>query len=236
MSSEATPIFGTRQLRTPRAAAVAGILFAVLYGTATLLISNSIPDDPTSSADWLADWGGTVAFALGLIPFAGIAFLWFVGVVRDRFGPLEDRFFATVFLGSGLLFLAMIFAAASLAGGLLASYRFDPDRLVDTGLYAYGRQVMYRINSVYAVRMAGVFMVSLGSIWIRTGSMPRWMAVLTFGTALGLLVTVTYRPWVILLFPGWVLIVSVYILFTNLGARDGPMSVDEPRTPGSDPG
>lgn len=33
---------------------------------------------------------------------AGIAFLWFIGVIRDRSGAHEDRFFATVFLGSGL--------------------------------------------------------------------------------------------------------------------------------------
>jgi hypothetical protein len=28
-----------------------------------------------------------VSLALGLLPFAGIAFLWFIGVVRDRLGP-----------------------------------------------------------------------------------------------------------------------------------------------------
>jgi hypothetical protein len=54
--------------------------------------------------------------ALYLVPFAGIAFLWFIGVLRDRLGELEDRFFATVFFGSGLLFLAMLFASAAVAG------------------------------------------------------------------------------------------------------------------------
>ena len=37
-----------------------------------------------------------------LMPFAGIAFLWFIGVVRDGFGRYEDKFFASVFLGSGI--------------------------------------------------------------------------------------------------------------------------------------
>ncbi|KAF0961121.1 hypothetical protein MLGJGCBP_05780 [Rhodococcus sp. T7] len=54
-----------------------------------------------------------IAAALFLAPIAGIAFLRFIGVLRDRFGDLEDRFFATVFLGSGLPF----------AGGLLAVSR-----------------------------------------------------------------------------------------------------------------
>ena len=57
--------------------------------------------------------------ALNLLPFAGIAFLWFIGVVRDRIGQGEDRFFATVFLGSGLLFIAMLFVTGAVAGGLV---------------------------------------------------------------------------------------------------------------------
>lgn len=54
------------------------------------------------------------------MPFAGIAFLWFIGVIRDRLGDHEDRFFASVFLGSGLIFLATVFVAMAIAGALLA--------------------------------------------------------------------------------------------------------------------
>jgi hypothetical protein len=109
-------------LRTPRAAAVAGILFALLIGLALTLIRLSIPYDPAEAGARLMDhsrWAA-VAVALNLVPSAGIALLWFMGVVRDRVGQHEDRFFATVFLGSGLLFIAMMFAAAAVAGGLLA--------------------------------------------------------------------------------------------------------------------
>ena len=53
-----------------------------------------------------------VAIAVNLVPFAGIAFLWFIGVIRDRIGQHEDRFFATVLLGSGLIFVAMLFVSA----------------------------------------------------------------------------------------------------------------------------
>jgi hypothetical protein len=112
-----------RSIKTPRAAAVAGILFALLYGTALVLIRLSIPDkDATVSGAWLETSSGTVAFALNLVPYAGIAFLWFIGVIRDRLGDSEDRFIATVFLGSGLLFLALTFVGAALAGALLTSY------------------------------------------------------------------------------------------------------------------
>jgi len=115
------PLTGAR-LRTPRAAAVAGILFSLLLGLAITLINVSAPSHPARAGDWLTDPArrAAIAVALNLVPFAGIAFLWFIGVVRDRIGQREDRFFASVFLGSGLLFVAMLFAAAAFAGGLIA--------------------------------------------------------------------------------------------------------------------
>ena len=87
--------------------------------TSLVLIWISVPFDPKEDGGWLAANWSTVSLALNLVPFAGIAFLWFIGVVRDRLGQAEDRFFATVFLGSGLLFLAMMFDSAAVAGGTI---------------------------------------------------------------------------------------------------------------------
>ena len=218
------PHLTDRRLRTPRAAALAGILFALLQGTSLILIRISIPEDPADGGRWLEERGSTVALALGLAPFAGIAFLWFIGVVRDRIGSLEDRFFSTVYLGSGLLYLAMMFVSAALAGSLLSTYAIIPAQLVDGGIYTFGRAIMWQISNIYAIRMAGVFMISLGTIWVRTHTKPRWLVFLTYGLALVLLVSISYSLWVTLIFPGWVLIISVYILALNLrseGTEDG---------------
>ena len=106
------------RLKTPRAAAIAGILFSVLLTATLVLIRISIPAISPEIQDWSAINTGTVTLALNLVPFAGIAFLWFIGVVRDRLGTYEDRFFATVFFGSGILFLAMFFAAAAVTGAM----------------------------------------------------------------------------------------------------------------------
>ena len=114
-----------QKLKTPYAAALAGLLFTVLFTSSYVLIRLSIPANPADAGAWLAERAGTVSLALRLLPFAGIAFLWFIGVVRDRLGPLEDQFFATVFFGSGLLFLAMAFVSAALAGGILATYALE---------------------------------------------------------------------------------------------------------------
>src|SRR3989304_664491 len=108
-----------KRLTTPRAAAIAGILFAVLYGASLVLVRTSIPADQPADSAWLETNARTVSLALNLVPYAGIAFLWFIGVIRDRLGDLEDRFFSTVFLGSGFLFLALTFTGAALAGGLV---------------------------------------------------------------------------------------------------------------------
>lgn len=204
-----------RRLKTPRAAAIAGILFALLYGASLILIRLSIPTDPSAESAWLEENARTVTLALNLLPYAGIAFLWFIGVIRDRLGDLEDRLFATVFLGSGLLFLALIFVGAALAGGLLSSFSVASSALVESGVFAFSRAVMFQILNVYAIRMAGVFMISLGTIWLRTGLMQRGWAFLTYALALVLLLSISYSLWVILIFPGWVLAVSVYFLILN---------------------
>jgi hypothetical protein len=210
-------VYKTREsLKSPRAAAIAGILFAILYGISLVLIRVSIPPDPSlDSAAWLETNIKLVSLALNLVPFAGIAFLWFIGVIRDRLGDQEDRLFATVFLGSGLLFLGLTFIGAALAGGLLNSYAIAKNVLIESGVFTFGRAVTFEIINLYAVRMAGVFMISLGTIWLRTGLMHRGWAFVTYTLALVLLLSIGYSLWVPLIFPGWVLAVSVYILILN---------------------
>jgi hypothetical protein len=218
--TEAKATLDRKKLTTPRAAAIAGILFSVLYGASLVLIRTSIPASRAADHTWLETNSRSVSLALNLVPYAGIAFLWFIGVIRDRLGDMEDRFFATVFLGSGLLFLAMTFVGAALAGGLVSSYATLSTSLVSNGIFTYSREVMYQIINVYAIRMAGVFMISLGTIWIRTGVMHRGWAFVTYALALVLLLSIGHFLWVTLVFPGWVLAVSVTFLIQNL--RDRP--------------
>jgi len=204
------------KITTPRAAAIAGILFAILMITSLVLIWISVPFDPQEDGGWLtANWS-TVSLALNLLPFAGIAFLWFIGVVRDRLGQAEDRFFATVFLGSGLLFLAMLFASAAVAGGTIRIYGTAPSQLIESGLYTFGRNVTYEIMNVYTLKMAGVFMLTTCTLSLRTRILPRWIIFLGFILALFLLLSLGLVNWAPLVFPLWILLISVHILFNNL--------------------
>ena len=204
-----------RRLKTPRAAAVAGIIFAVLFATGQMLIRLSIPTDPSDTGASLAGQASTISIALSLFPFAGIAFLWFMGVVRDRLAQQEDQFFSTVFFGSGLLYLGLTFISAAVAGGLLASTSFVP-ALLRNSFVIFGRLVIYQIINVYALRMSGVFMISLATIWLRTGTMPRWLAFLTYPLALIMLFSFSLSIYFSFIFPAWVFVISGYILIENL--------------------
>ncbi len=208
-------------LRTPRAAAVAGIVFSVLLVIIFWVFRSAVPADPLDPGTWLADGSRSVALALNLIPFAGIAFLWFIGVLRDRLGRMEDRFFATVFLGSGLLFLATLFVAATIVGALLLiAPSIETTGTSPAPTFRFGRAVAYILFNVYAIKMAGVFMISTSTVVIYTGIAPRWMAGIGYALAALVLLGSFYVSWSIMVLPVWVLLLSVHILIDNLRGRD----------------
>jgi hypothetical protein len=206
------PLAARSALRTPRAAAVAGIAFSALLITALALLRVSVPANSAVAGGWLTDSAKRTAVAIGLnlIPFAGIAFLWFIGVIRDRIGAHEDRFFATVFLGSGLLFVGMLFVAAAVAGGLIAG--ISSSGSPGAGTLALGRNVTSILLNVYSMRMAAVFTLTTVTIARRTEIVSRWLTVAGLATAVVLMVGVGISPWVELLFPAWILAVSIEIL------------------------
>ena len=196
--------------------AFAGIAFSLLLGSALVLIRLSVPSGEASSA-WLTDPGkrDAVALALGLIPFAGIAFLWFVGVIRDRIGDREDRFLATVFLGSGLLFVGMLFVAAAFAGGLLADPAVHAGAVANPALWDLERRITFTLLNTYAIRMGAVFILSTTTIGVRTAILPRWLAIAGFAAGIVLLFGVNVTSWMNLVLPVWAFILSIDILVKN---------------------
>lgn len=214
----------TRQaIAAPRAAALAGVIFSVLLIVSLGLVRLAVPADPTASGGWLTDPDrrDAVRFALNLVPFAGIAFLWFVGVIRSRLGVQEDQFLATVLLGSGLLFVACLFGAAALAGGLADAVAAGHVPLPDSETYYFGRHTSNVLLNVFSIKMAAVFMFSTCTIGLRTAIFPRWVAFVGYACALVLLVVITNWAWIALLFPLWVLLVSAVILTAEFGRQRG---------------
>jgi len=215
-----------RDLRAPRAAGVAGLLFAVLFIGSLLLLRGQpgAGSSPEEIARWyLGDDSKRVGIiGLYLAPFAGIAFLWFIAVIRSHLGDREDQFFATVFIGSGLLFVAMLFAAAAAASAPLASVKFQGAPLPSPDSIGLARALAYTLLYVYGVRVAAVFMIVVSTLGLRTGALPRWLVLVGYVIAVILLLSVSFFKLVVLVFPLWVAVVSITILLSPRPAGEEP--------------
>jgi hypothetical protein len=216
--SSPLPVVTAHRWRTRRSAAVAGIVFAVLLLAAMTLMRLALGNDDPRTLQLAVDRQRWIRLGLQLVPFAGIAFLWFIGVVRDQLGQVEDRLFSTVFLGSGLLFLAMLFQSAVNSASLVTMLGRPQ---VDNDLWLFGREATQTLISVYAMRMAAVFTLSVSTVALRTGAVPRWVCYLGYAAALVLLVAAGEHRWAQLVFPVWVLVLSSVILLTRPAPRNG---------------
>ena len=205
-----------REVRSPRSAALAGILYSLLMVTSMILLRAGAIVDPTEiGRDWLEARSAAASVILTLIPFAGIAFLWFTGVMRDLLGDLEDKFFATVFLGSGLIMVAMMFVWAAAYGAIFGTYQVVAGTSTDLDVFIYATAFTNEIIGNYFLRMAAVYMLSIGSLWTRTKVVPRWLSIVTFIVAFAFLFFAGGLRWARFIFPAWVLLVSIYILILN---------------------
>ncbi len=218
MTSSSTPL---PQTLAPRGAAVAGVIFSVLMIVAMGIVRSAVPADLKQPDIWLTDPDrrAAVQFALYLVPFAGIAFMWFMGVLRDRLGELEDRFFATVFLCSGLLFVACLFGAAALSAALIEVAAAGNLRSPDSATLYFGRRAGDALLNVFGMKMSGVFMISTCTIGLRSAIFSRWIAYAGYACALMLLLVIGNWKWIELVFPLWMLSVSMQILFMQFGSR-----------------
>ncbi|MCX4402299.1 hypothetical protein ACFV8Z_11510 [Streptomyces sp. NPDC059837] len=194
------------RLRTPRAAGLAGTVFALLLAAAIVLVRIAIPTGNAADETVAPNEQWAVRTALEILPFTGIFFLWFMGALRARVGDAEDRFVATVFLGSGLVFVATMFGAGAAAGSVLS----QPS--------AFGRHFAYTLMTTYALRMAAVFVFTASTIGHRLGALPRPLALFGYLVGLVLLVAGSSLPWSELVFPAWALVVSLHLLRVGLRA------------------
>jgi hypothetical protein len=204
------------ELRTPKAGAIAGMVFSVLLVAIVVLLRASVPSDPHEPGEWLSKDTRQVRIAVELAPFAGIAFLWFIGVLRDHLSQQEDRFFSTVFFGSGILFLSMLFVFAAFISGVLLAFAAKPEALIDSPMFHFARAASYSIANIYMVKMAAVFMITTSTVAIYTGIAPRWIAIIGYALAALLLIGNYFISWGLIAFPVWIFLLSGCILRDKL--------------------
>jgi len=204
------------RVRSVESAAIAGLAFAALSSASRVLL-NSPPEltAPDSEiVDWYSDPGNRASLILGLTlaVFAAVSFLWFIAVIRRRVGEREDKFFATVFLGSGILIAGlMLVGSGSLASIAVTVDLLDgrvPDVDVLSAVTGLGRTLLVLV----LVRVQAVFIVSASTLALRTSAFSRWLSYLGYAIALWMF----FMPLLIeplrLGFPIWVAILSVALL------------------------
>jgi len=208
-----------RAVRQPQSAAIAGLVFGLILGAVILLLHGAAPGLEGNAAHWADDPGRVSAIntALNLIPFGGIAFLWFIAVIRAQLGSREDRFFETVFLGSGLLFIAVLFVAAAALKAILVMD--DAGVVVSDEMMATMWSLAFALLKIDGARMAAVFILSVSTMGVRTGTIPRWLAFPAYLIGVLLLLTPPAPPLTQLLFPLWVIALSIYILVRRAEER-----------------
>ena len=197
--------------RLARAAGAAGLAFAVLFTVSFALIRvGPAPSDPAAFETWWSASRDRVAAGTYLLPFAGMAFIWFVAALRRRIGPGEGLFFSTVFLGSALVFVALVFVTGAAAGAVLAAEALDPAHAqVAAGIgFAFGYEVFFG----FAVRMSAMFMLAVARIGGTSTTLPRPLVLLTVGLGLIALFGNTFIEPFALIFPAWVALVSLALI------------------------
>jgi hypothetical protein len=208
-----------KKARSIEAAAIAGIAYAVLAFIALTLLTR-LPSLSLSSeeiAAWYEDAANRVPVVIGLnlAAISSVAFLWFIAVIRRRVGDREDRFFATVFLGSGILYVGMWLVAATLLAAAAVAPDLFADAAVDKASHTLMAGTAGGLLLVAGPRVQAVFMLTTSTLILRTGVMPRWLAYFGYVMGLALFITPLISQPIGLGFPAWVFIVSVTILFSR---------------------
>ena len=132
-----------------------------------------------------------------------------------------------MFLGSGLLYVAMMFIGGAVAGAALSVLATGSNVFLNSGSYDLARAEVHKITTVYATRMAGVFMVSTSTIFMQTRVVPRWIALLGYALAVILLLGATSLNWLASVFPLWVLLISGYVLIQDRPSTALPATAPE---------
>jgi hypothetical protein len=228
MSSTGQRLLVQRKVRSPRSAAISGILCSLLIVTVIIVLrGGGIVDPAEIDRDWLEARSATAGI-LVLIPFAGLSFLWFTGVMRDLLGELEDKFLSTVFLGSGIILVVMMFVWAATYGAIFSTYQLVGDGLTDLNVFIYVTAFHNELIGNYLLRMGGVYMLSSSMLWIRTKVVPRWLIIVSIILAVPFLVFAPEVKWSRLLAPTWLLMVSIFILILNFRPKQQREGDEEP--------
>jgi hypothetical protein len=211
-------------------------VFALLFFAAFLLMAN-VPTGKSSDAEIVEYYSsGTAAtpvvVGLYVLPFAGIAFLWFSVTLRmweAAAGRRLNALQSNLQLVSGILFVAIFFvgAAASAVVAISAQYsEAGVDPAAARQFSAFGSTLII----FFSMRMAAMFVFTTSALGRSAGILPRWFGLVGFAVGLFLLLSAAFTPALVLAFPTWILVLCLILLRK---AREIPKDVRLPARTGA---
>ena len=204
--------------RSATLTAAVGAVHAILFVVAFVLLGG-VPGPEATDEEIVAYYSSPSASVPSLVglyvmPFAAIAFMWFIVALRmwEAFSVRrENLLFSNLQLVSGILYVAMLSVGAAAQGVLAASavYASGPiDPVVARQFPLYGSTVMI----VFAIRMAAIFVFTTSNIGRSAGVLPRWFAYIGFAVGVFMLLSATFNPVLVLVFPTWLVALSAILL------------------------
>jgi hypothetical protein len=200
--------------RAAMVTAAVGIVFAVLF-ILTFLIVATVPDDAVVvvAGDDAALTRRLAVAGLYIMPFAGIAFIWFVVSLRTWIAASAvgiDILISSVQLVSGIVFVAMFFAAGACWAAIPAAVEIEgePVPALVSELPKLGDTLLF----VFGMRMAAMFIFTTSTLAMKHRILPRWFIWLGYAIGLFLLLSVSFAEWLVMVFPAWTLVLSILLM------------------------
>jgi hypothetical protein len=197
-----------------------GLVHALLLMAGAFVLKTQTPGVAASDEELIAFYQDpeqrriAVAAGLYLIPFAGIAFVWFFVALRmwiSQSAPRANVMLSNVQLVSGIIYTTLILAAGgamSVPAVTMELSKAAVDPVLARQLPQYGASLML----VFAMRMAAMFVLTTTNLGRLSGILPKWFIWIGFVVAAGLLLTASFSSWLVFVFPAWVLAFCVVLI------------------------
>lgn len=206
-------------LRTARAAAIAGLAFAVAFAATLLLFRSAFPVGALADATTIPSPEALERshWALIILPYVAIAFIWFMAALTYNLGHADNRLFTTVFLSSGITFVVLVCVAGAVASAEIETLAAGID--VAAEARAIPGSTVNALLTNYAARMAAVFCLSLATFGRVRRLLPGWLTLLGTLTGLFLLLVPLGFRYVEYVFPAWIAVLSIYLIIADPGGK-----------------
>jgi hypothetical protein len=203
---------------SPRLPALMGTLFVLLFLLSIWLVSTA--PEATVGKNYLLKFYQSgqnrllVIFGLYLVPFAGMAFLWFMASLHSwliQSAGREDRLLSSMQQGSAFIFVALLFCSSAAGASIAISLQYLGTSVPRPETASQLPGLAYTLFFVYALRAAAMFTLVTSRFAQSMNVFPRWLSIVGLLVGIVLMLSVTFSHLLVLIFPLWILLVCSFL-------------------------